>query len=123
MRSLGEADPGVLPPAWRWFWMCTNACAPCACQIAVTKEIIAKEGFGGLYRGLSAGLLRQATYTTARLGIFNNLSIYLKKANDGKVRDACTVHPSVCVPVHPLISPVGNSFLCRQALGRRSKVG
>ncbi|KAK9843706.1 hypothetical protein WJX81_003189 [Elliptochloris bilobata] len=52
--------------------------------ITVAKDIIAKEGFGGLYCGLSAGLLRQATYTTARLGIFNNISTYLKKANDGK---------------------------------------
>ena len=51
----------------------------------MAKDIIAKDGFGGLYRGLSAGLLRQATYTTARLGIFNNLSIYLKNANEGKV--------------------------------------
>ena len=69
----------------------------------MTKEIIAKEGFGGLYRGLSAGLLRQATYTTARLGIFNNLSIYLKKANDGKARTL--FHPSVCVP-HTLPTPL-----------------
>ena len=51
----------------------------------MAKDIIAKDGFGGLYRGLSAGLLRQATYTTARLGIFNNLSTYLRNANDGKV--------------------------------------
>ncbi len=54
-------------------------------QITVAKDIIAKEGFGGMYRGLSAGLLRQATYTTARLGIFNNISTYLKEANHGKV--------------------------------------
>ena len=73
--------------AWRQFGVLPRP-ESTACQIAVTKEIIAKEGFGGLYRGLSAGLLRQATYTTARLGIFNNLSIYLKKANDGKVRYA-----------------------------------
>lgn len=36
----------------------------------VASGIISKEGFGGLYAGLSAGLLRQATYTTSRLGIF-----------------------------------------------------
>jgi hypothetical protein len=42
-------------------------------QIGVAKDIIAKDGFGSLYRGLSAGLLRQATYTTARLGIFNTI--------------------------------------------------
>ncbi|XP_013148332.1 PREDICTED: mitochondrial 2-oxoglutarate/malate carrier protein isoform X2 [Papilio polytes] len=37
----------------------------------VASEIIAKEGFFALYTGLSAGLLRQATYTTSRLGVYN----------------------------------------------------
>ncbi|KAF6251457.1 mitochondrial substrate carrier protein [Scenedesmus sp. NREL 46B-D3] len=52
--------------------------------LRVAKDIIAKDGFGSLYRGLSAGLLRQATYTTARLGIFSQLTEVAKKANDGK---------------------------------------
>uniref|UniRef100_A0A914W2Q8 Mitochondrial 2-oxoglutarate/malate carrier protein n=1 Tax=Plectus sambesii TaxID=2011161 RepID=A0A914W2Q8_9BILA len=34
------------------------------------RSIIAKEGVFSLYTGLSAGLLRQATYTTTRLGIY-----------------------------------------------------
>ena len=34
------------------------------------RGIIANEGFFKLYTGLSAGLLRQATYTTTRLGIY-----------------------------------------------------
>ena len=55
-------------------------------QLAVASAIVKQDGFGALYRGLSAGLLRQATYTTARLGIFQGLSDYLKKANDGKAR-------------------------------------
>jgi len=54
-------------------------------QLVVAKDIIKEGGFGSLYKGLSAGLLRQATYTTARLGIFQGLSDYLKKTNDGKV--------------------------------------
>ncbi len=54
-------------------------------QIAVASAIVKQDGFGALYKGLSAGLLRQATYTTARLGIFQGLSDYLKKRNDGKV--------------------------------------
>ena len=52
----------------------------------MASNIIKDGGVGGLYKGLSAGLLRQATYTTARLGIFQGLSDYLKKANEGKVR-------------------------------------
>lgn len=46
--------------------------------------IIKNEGIGSLYKGLSAGLLRQATYTTARMGIFNNISAALKDLNQGK---------------------------------------
>lgn len=34
------------------------------------KSIVSNEGFFTLYNGLSAGLLRQATYTTTRLGIY-----------------------------------------------------
>ena len=34
---------------------------------------VACEGHLRFYDGLSAGLLRQATYTTARLGIYNQL--------------------------------------------------
>ncbi len=56
-----------------------------AAQLSVASAIVKQDGFGALYRGLSAGLLRQATYTTARLGIFQELSTYLRKANDGKV--------------------------------------
>jgi len=39
--------------------------------IQVTREIIASGRFMDLYTGLSAGLLRQAVYTTARLGFFD----------------------------------------------------
>ena len=46
--------------------------------------MIRSQGIGSLYRGLNAGLLRQATYTTARLGIYNNLSAFAQKANEGR---------------------------------------
>jgi hypothetical protein len=59
-------------------------CAVCKLQLTVAKDIIAKDGFGSLYKGLSAGLLRQVTYTTARLGIFSQITDMAKKANDGK---------------------------------------
>jgi solute carrier family 25 oxoglutarate transporter 11 len=38
-----------------------------------TRNLFRNEGFRGIYAGLSAGLLRQATYTTARLGIYQML--------------------------------------------------
>ncbi|VDM94987.1 unnamed protein product [Thelazia callipaeda] len=48
----------------------------------VLRSIVAKEGFFAIYDGLSAGLLRQATYTTTRLGIYTWL--FEKFSNDGK---------------------------------------
>lgn len=36
--------------------------------------VIRSEGFFALYNGLSAALLRQATYTTTRLGVYTSLS-------------------------------------------------
>jgi solute carrier family 25 (mitochondrial oxoglutarate transporter), member 11 len=39
--------------------------------LSVTREIIAQGKVMDLYTGLSAGLLRQAVYTTARLGFFD----------------------------------------------------
>ncbi|VEN56785.1 unnamed protein product [Callosobruchus maculatus] len=52
-------------------------------SLHAARGIIAKEGFCGLYNGLSAGLFRQATYTTARLGIYTFL-FDKAKSSDGK---------------------------------------
>lgn len=46
--------------------------------LAVTRDIIASGKFTDLYTGLSAGLLRQAVYTTARLGFFDTFMNKLK---------------------------------------------
>jgi solute carrier family 25 oxoglutarate transporter 11 len=46
--------------------------------ISVTKEILAQGKVLDLYTGLSAGLLRQAVYTTARLGLFDTFMARLK---------------------------------------------
>ncbi|CAH0694782.1 unnamed protein product [Spodoptera exigua] len=52
-------------------------------SFAVAGEIVAREGFVALYTGLSAGLLRQATYTTTRLGVYNYLFDAYKEKNAG----------------------------------------
>lgn len=39
----------------------------------VISTTYSKEGILSFYNGLSAGLVRQATYTTVRLGIYNQL--------------------------------------------------
>ncbi|KAF3389073.1 hypothetical protein F1880_003720 [Penicillium rolfsii] len=46
--------------------------------LGITKDIIASGKALDLYTGLSAGLLRQAVYTTARLGFFDT---FIKKLN------------------------------------------
>lgn len=38
--------------------------------MSIVSGIIKNEGFLSFYAGLSAGLMRQATYTTTRLGIY-----------------------------------------------------
>lgn len=42
-------------------------------SIQAFTSILKKEGLFAMYNGLSAGLLRQATYTTTRLGTYNLL--------------------------------------------------
>merc|ERR1719159_549743 len=37
----------------------------------IASTMIKEEGFGALYKGLSAGLLRQVVYTGARLGLYD----------------------------------------------------
>lgn len=49
----------------------------------MASAIIKNEGFGTLYTGISAGLLRQATYTTARLGIHAKIVDFLLEQNKG----------------------------------------
>merc|ERR1719399_1258056 len=39
--------------------------------ITIASEMIKEEGFGSMYKGLSAGLLRQVVYTGARLGLYD----------------------------------------------------
>lgn len=45
---------------------------------AFTK-ILKNEGVRGIYRGLGAGLLRQATYTTTRMGVYTGLNDYYRE--------------------------------------------
>ncbi|ODA82191.1 hypothetical protein RJ55_00697 [Drechmeria coniospora] len=46
---------------------------PKATPLSVTRQILASGKVLDLYTGLSAGLLRQAVYTTARLGLFDTI--------------------------------------------------
>ncbi|KAK2979154.1 hypothetical protein RJ640_029312, partial [Escallonia rubra] len=58
--------------------------ATCAIQPIDMIKVRMQLGQGSAAQGLSAGLLRQATYTTARLGSFKILTRKASAANDGK---------------------------------------
>lgn len=53
--------------------------------VSIAKNIIKNEGFAKLYAGLSASLMRQAVYGTARLGLHRSFSEAIKKRNGGKI--------------------------------------
>ncbi|MCJ1231389.1 putative mitochondrial 2-oxoglutarate/malate carrier protein [Toensbergia leucococca] len=53
-------------------------------SLAITRDIIAGGKVMDLYTGLSAGLLRQAVYTTARLGFFDTFMETLKRRAEAK---------------------------------------
>ncbi|PHH77845.1 hypothetical protein CDD82_3342 [Ophiocordyceps australis] len=50
-----------------------TASGPKPTPLSVTRQIISSGKVLDLYTGLSAGLLRQAVYTTARLGLFDTI--------------------------------------------------
>ncbi|KAI4119866.1 MAG: hypothetical protein LQ338_007226 [Usnochroma carphineum] len=52
--------------------------------LQVTRDIVAQGKVLDLYTGLSAGLLRQAVYTTARLGFFDTFMNLLKGRAEAK---------------------------------------
>jgi len=55
----------------------TSKAHPTAFHAAIS--IAKSEGLNGMYRGLTAGLLRQATYTTTRLGVYQNMEEWYTK--------------------------------------------
>lgn len=52
--------------------------------VSLLGDMIKKEGITSIYAGLSAALLRQAIYGTARIGLHRTFSTELIKRNDGK---------------------------------------
>lgn len=77
--------------------------------ITVLKDIVKAEGPQGLYRGLSASLTRQATYGTARIGLYS--------AFQEKVRN----HPSIGGDAGSNL-PLGWKFLCSFTSGAIASV-
>ena len=47
--------------------------------LSIAKEIYTKEGIKSFYKGIDSALLRQAIYTSLRLGLYFNFFDYIKK--------------------------------------------
>ena len=70
-------------------WKCNGSCLSWQAwswdaNHCITKTILQNEGIKAFHKGLSVGLLRKTTYTTARLGSFKVLTNKVVAANDGK---------------------------------------
>mmetsp|Transcript_1667 Transcript_1667/g.2642 ORF Transcript_1667/g.2642 Transcript_1667/m.2642 type:complete len:297 (-) Transcript_1667:220-1110(-) len=52
--------------------------------IGMIAKMVKEEGVTSVYAGLSAALMRQAIYGTARIGLHRTISDHLTAANDGK---------------------------------------
>jgi len=74
--------------------------------IRLCMDVGKKEGIRGLYSGLSAGILRQCSYTMLRVGLFNTMTDYFKDKPknmfNGKVGiglAAGAIGAGICCPV------------------------
>eukprot|EP00743_Colponemidia_sp_Colp-15_P000131 GILK01000150.1.p1 GENE.GILK01000150.1~~GILK01000150.1.p1 ORF type:complete len:316 (+),score=62.16 GILK01000150.1:38-985(+) len=50
----------------------------------IAGDLLKADGVRGFYKGLDSALLRQATYTTTRMGAFRSISNHLTEKNHGK---------------------------------------
>lgn len=67
--------------------------------VQLTKSILEQDGYRGLYSGLSAAMMRQITYTTARLGLY------------GTIRDIITGPGQQATFMHRVAAGVGAGAL------------
>ncbi|KAJ3331820.1 putative mitochondrial 2-oxoglutarate/malate carrier protein [Blyttiomyces sp. JEL0837] len=87
---------------------------------SIAKTMIKSNGIASLYTGLSAGLLRQATYTTARMGIFNSIMSALQ-GNDKTKKVTMSQRAAAGLAAGALGAIVGNP--CDLALIRMQADG
>lgn len=61
-----------------------NPGKPRPSSLGILKEMVRTEGVASIYAGLSASLMRQAVYGTARIGLHRTISNELSARNKGK---------------------------------------
>lgn len=60
-------------------------------MIQMFAHVFSEHGISGLYRGLSASILRQATYSTTRFGVYETLKDYLHTAHPDETPSTMTL--------------------------------
>lgn len=77
--------------------------------VQVATTVVREEGISALYAGLSAALMRQAVYGTARIGLHREFSNILKDRQEG---DTLPVHLKVASSMGSgaIASFIGNPF-------------
>lgn len=53
--------------------------------LAITRQMLADEGVGAFYKGLSAGLFRQVVYTGARLGLYDQFTVMIQSPGEASL--------------------------------------
>jgi len=61
-----------------------NPNKPLPSAFSMLRDMILKDGIKSIYAGLSASLMRQAVYGTARIGLHRSFSEHLMAKNEGK---------------------------------------
>lgn len=61
-----------------------NPTAPKPSFYSILSKMVESEGFRSIYSGLSASLMRQAVYGTARIGLHRSISNSLQERNNGQ---------------------------------------
>eukprot|EP00823_Brevimastigomonas_motovehiculus_P008606 TRINITY_DN7910_c0_g1_i1.p1 TRINITY_DN7910_c0_g1~~TRINITY_DN7910_c0_g1_i1.p1 ORF type:complete len:312 (-),score=54.82 TRINITY_DN7910_c0_g1_i1:17-952(-) len=82
------------------------------------KNMLKTEGALSFYKGLSAGLMRQATYTTLRLGLYPNIRDFLQKKNEDSFLKKATAGLLAGAGASFLSCPVEVALVRMQADGR-----
>ena len=65
----------------------TNPGEPLPGFVGMLSNMVKRDGFTSIYAGLSASLMRQAVYGTARIGLHRYFSNFLIEKNNGKPLD------------------------------------
>lgn len=135
---MADNKPKPIPPAMNFFlgaaagcsgWMFVHPFDVVKSRLQATEgktpnpfrvvaDVYKKEGFGALYNGLSAGLVRQCTYTALRVGLFSTLTDIFKTQEKGWLNGKVATGIYAGAIAGGVVCPVEVSLVRMQVDGR-----